>query len=153
MIKTALQIRLLKRLNGLVALWAIWFSAAVIAQDKISIDDAWIRETPPVAKVAAAYMTIQNHSDQVLALVAVESPVALVSEIHVMSMQGDLMQMSKTEQLEIAAKGKAELAPGGYHLMLMQLQEKLPQGKQVPMTLTFSDGSKQQIKVPVRKAN
>ena len=45
------------------------------------------------------------------------------------------------------------LKPGGYHVMLMELKQALPNGGSVPLTLTFKDAkgqeSKMELKLPV----
>jgi copper(I)-binding protein len=42
-----------------------------------------------------------------------------------------------TEGIDLPAKTRVELKPGGVHLMLMQLQAPLAPGKNFPVTLRF----------------
>ena len=45
--------------------------------------------------------------------------------------------MSHLETLELAPGQAVTLAPGGMHLMLMGLREKLVEGESFPVTLRF----------------
>jgi len=59
--------------------------------------------------------------------------------------------MEHKSQLEIAAKGKVVLAPGGYHLMLMGPKKNIIVGDKVALSLKFAEGEEMVIEVPVRK--
>ena len=55
-----------------------------------------------------------------------------------MEMVDGIMKMRPVpEGLEIPAGQTAELAPGGYHLMLMGLKRPITQGERIPLTLKF----------------
>ena len=90
-------------------------------------------------------------------LVSVSSPVAGVTEVHEMKMEGDVMKMrALAAGLELPAGKTVELKPGGYHVMLMDLKAALPKDSTVPMTLTFRDAkgveTKVELKLPVATA-
>jgi len=51
------------------------------------------------------------------------------------------MRMSPVPQIVVPAKGKVELKPGGLHIMLFELKQKLAVGDTIPLTLTFKDGA------------
>lgn len=57
--------------------------------------------------------------------------------------------MSAIEALKLPSGETVTLAPGGMHLMLMALTEKLEEGTVLPLTLTFASGAKIEISVPV----
>ena len=61
------------------------------------------------------------------------------------------MKMREVKSIDIKANGQAELKPGGYHIMLINIRQALKEGDAVPIALSFDDGSKQQIEAPVRK--
>ena len=52
--------------------------------------------------------------------------------------------------LAIAAGATHELAPGGAHLMLMDLKAPLQPGADVPVSLVFEDGSSLPVTAQVR---
>jgi copper(I)-binding protein len=86
-------------------------------------------------------------------LVSASSPVAGVSEVHEMKIDGDVMKMRAVPALDLPAGQTVELRPGGYHVMLMDLKTVLTKDSTVPMTLTFVDAkgaqSRLEIKLPV----
>ncbi len=140
----------MKRIAFTLAALAI--AAAVHAQ--VSVSDPWVRATVPQQKATGLFMHIDATQD--VRLVAGESPVAGVVEIHEMAMEGDVMKMREVAGgLEIAKGRTMSLKPGGYHVMLMDLKQQLKGGDTVPVTLTFEDlASKQrftqELKAPVQ---
>ncbi|MDP2227481.1 MAG: copper chaperone PCu(A)C [Moraxellaceae bacterium] len=101
------------------------------------IHAAWLREPPPVAYAAALYLHLDVGSNDDV-LVAAESPVAAVTELHSMKSEGGLMEMRHVPTLLMPAGQRLEFAPGGYHLMLIQLKQPLKAGDKVPFTLVFA---------------
>ena len=120
----------------------------------VKIDGAWARATVPGQKGTGAFMTLT--AEQPLRLVAVSSPVAGVSEIHEMKMEGDVMRMRALPALELPAGKAVALRPGGHHLMLMDLKQPLVKDTQVPVTLRFVDAqgktSEMQLSLPIALA-
>lgn len=49
--------------------------------------------------------------------------------------------MRQVQEILVKAKDKAELKTGSYHIMLIDLKQKLNEGGTVPITLTFDNGS------------
>ena len=92
-------------------------------RDPIQITDAWIRAVPPSSDVTAGFMVIENESPQDNALLAVETVEADTVEIHEMTYENEMMKMRPVSEVVIPGRSKAELKPGGYHLMLIQLNE------------------------------
>ncbi|WP_338446487.1 copper chaperone PCu(A)C [Pelagerythrobacter marensis] len=104
----------------------------------IAVEQAWSRETAPGQDVGGAFLTIRNTGDEADRLVGGTTPIAGDVQIHTVDMEGGVMRMRElAEGLEIAAKRTVTLAPGGYHIMLMDLREPLARGAHVPLTLEF----------------
>ncbi len=121
--------------------------------EAVSVQDGWIRETPPGAKVSAGYMRLVNATSQAAHLRSVNVAQAERAEIHTMFMQDGMMRMRQLENgLEIPARGQAELKAGAEHLMLMGLNSALTPDMQIRVELTFADGSSQVVDLPVRSA-
>ena len=118
---------------------------------QVKIENAWARATVQGQKATGAFMKLT--APQATRLVAVSTPVAGVSEIHEMKMDGGVMKMRALPALELPANQAVELQPGGYHLMLMDLKAPLAKDSSVALTLTFKDAkgveTKQQVSVPV----
>ena len=54
--------------------------------------------------------------------------------------------------IAVPAGGHAHLVPGGYHIMLMKLQQEFVVGDLVTLNLHFSDGGTLQVSAPVKDA-
>jgi copper(I)-binding protein len=100
---------------------------------------------------SAAYLTITNSGGTADSLLKAESDVADSVELHTMTMQDNVMKMSPVEKIAIPANGKAELKPGGFHVMLIGLRHDLKEGEVVKITLTFQNSGKIEVEAPVRK--
>jgi copper(I)-binding protein len=125
---------------------------ALPAAAQVAVTDAWVRGTVAGQSATGAFMRLTSVSDA--SLVAAASPVAGIVEIHQMKHEGGMMKMSAVDRVALPAGKAVELAPGGYHVMLMGLKQPLKEGETVPVTLTFEDkaGKKQtiEVKAPVR---
>jgi len=146
-------------LPGALALLLLLTSPiAAVAQDaapavtvgSLEISGAFSRATLPNAPVGAGYLTITNTGAADDTLVSVASPVAGVTQIHQMKMEGDVMKMSEVEGgLVIPAGQSVTLAPGGFHIMFMDLQQPLVEGSMVPVTLTFAVAGAVEVQLAV----
>lgn len=120
----------------------------------VDVQGAWARATVQGQKATGAFMTLR--APEGARLVAVNSPVAGVSEVHEMAMDGDVMKMRAVASLELPAGKAVELKPGGYHVMLMDLKLPLQKDTSIPLTLTFKNAkgieSKTELQVPVKSA-
>jgi copper(I)-binding protein len=108
--------------------------------DHVRASHAWIRVLPG-ALPAGAYVTLENDSDRPVELRGASSTVYAEVMLHQSSTAGGVSRMSMVDALVVPAHGKAELAPAGYHLMLMQPNAPVQPGDQVTLTLRFADGS------------
>ncbi len=126
-------------------------TAGSVKSGALSIEDAWTRATAEGAKVGAGYLTIRNTGSMADTLVSIETPVAGRGEIHEMTMTDGVMRMRRMPNgIETPAGGRAELKPGGTHLMLIDLKQPLVEGGRVPVKLTFKSGAVGEIELPVR---
>lgn len=118
---------------------------AALAQ--VTVTDPWVRGTVSSQKATGAFMKLETK--QPVSLVSASSPVAGVTEIHEMAMEKDVMKMRAVPRLDVAPGKPAELKPGGYHVMLLDLKQPLKAGDSVPITLTFekADKSRQTVEV------
>ena len=137
-----------------ILLAAALIAGAVQAQT-VEVKDAWVRTSVQGQKATGAFMKITARDGA--RLVGASSPVAGVTEVHEMKMEGDVMKMkSVAGGLELPAGKMVELKPGGYHVMLMDLKAALPKESTVPLTLMFKDAkgaeTKLELKVPVATA-
>jgi copper(I)-binding protein len=114
---------------------------------QVSVSDPWVRATVPQQKVAGAFMQLK--SAKAVKLVAVKTPVAGRVELHQMAMEGQTMRMRAVESIDLPAGQAVNLASGGYHVMLFDLQRQLKEGEQVPLTLTVVDAAGKRADIAV----
>ncbi len=107
-------------------------SSAALAAD-IEVTTPWVRGTVSGQQATGAFMEVTSKSGAVL--VGAASPVAGITEIHEMKMDGGVMKMRAIARLDLPSGKPVKLAPGGYHVMLMDLKQPLKKGEIVPITL------------------
>ncbi|MGD8909501.1 MAG: copper chaperone PCu(A)C [Chromatiales bacterium] len=141
------------RISSLLLVALMLLGGAVSAQvvDEVVIDGAYVRAVPPGQPNSAAFMKVSNKGGAAHALVAGSSPAAAVVELHTHTMEDGMMRMRQVEKIDLPAGETVSLEPGGLHVMLIGLQQKLAPEKTIPLTLRFEDGSEVSLQVPVRK--
>ena len=123
--------------------------AAVFGAD-VEIDGAYARASIPNVPNSAAFFVIKNNSDKDIAITGANSDAAQKNELHTHIKENEMMKMMKIEKLVVPAKSSLELKSGGDHVMLIGLKKELKAGDEISLELSFSDGDKKSIKVPVK---
>lgn len=130
---------------------ALAVSAQPAARNAITATDAWVRATPPRARVAAGYVNITNNGTRPDRLISVASPDAPVVEIHEMRQDGDVMRMRRlADGIAINPRSTVRLAPGGIHLMFIDPARQFVAGETVRATLRFQSGAVREVTFEVR---
>ena len=137
--------RIFKPLAGLAVLAAMvsCLAAAPARAEEVKAGDlvisqAWSRATPGGAKTGGGFLTIENKGSAPDRLVAVSGDFAGKIEVHEMAVKNGVMTMRPLENGLTIEPGKTvTLAPGGYHLMMLDLKAPLKQGDKLPVTLQF----------------
>ncbi|MBF0289473.1 MAG: copper chaperone PCu(A)C [SAR324 cluster bacterium] len=139
-------------LVGIVLLFAgCTHSTQRSGDGNIEVHHAWVRAVPSNARTSAAYMRLYNHGKKDDRLVAADSPMAEVVELHNVFKEGDMMAMRPVKNILVPAHGSAALKPGSYHIMLINLKNSPKPGKKVNLTLTFEKAGKMDMMVPVQE--
>jgi periplasmic copper chaperone A len=123
--------------------------AAAPAWAQVTVENAWMRATPPGAKIAAGYLTIRN-AGAADRLLGVSSPVAERVETHVTVREGDILRMREVKGYDVPASGTLELKPGGAHLMFVSIKAPMKEGTSVPATLKFQRAGEIKVEFQVR---
>jgi len=114
---------------------------AAAAQDtKLEIEDAWVRALPPFQPNTAAYLTVVNPGEVAVAIVGASSNVAKKVELHTTRKVDGLMRMEQLQGLAVASGERVVLAPGGTHLMLLELIYMPAPGDDVQLCLQLAGG-------------
>jgi copper(I)-binding protein len=117
----------------------------------VTAHDAWVREPAPNRRVTAMFVVIENAGAAKRAVVSASSDAAETVELHEMVRENGMMKMSPVKTIEVPAGGKAELKPGGLHIMMFGLKAQPVAGDTLRVTLTLDDGTTVSVKAPVRK--
>jgi len=143
--------RMLACAAALLALSGGSSQAQEVKAGDLVIMQPWSRATPGGAKIAGGYLTIENKGTAPDRLTAASGDIAGKVEIHEMAMNNGVMTMRPLEKgLEIEPGKTVKLAPGGYHLMLMELKNPLRQGEKVPLELQFEKAGKVAVSLDVQ---
>lgn len=124
-------------LGALLALPVL--SSPGFAADAVSAGHAWARATAPGQNTAGVYMELVSAADA--ALVGIETPVAARAQMHSMRMDDGVMRMRALEKIDLPAGKAVKLAPGGLHVMLLDLKQPLKVGDTLPLTLSVRSAS------------
>lgn len=118
----------------------------------LSVADPWARASAGVQNAGAVYMMIEGGDEaDTLTGVSVSPDVAAMAQIHETTMNDEgAMMMSEVNGIPVPAGGSVELAPGGFHVMLMNLAEPLQTGTTFDVTLTFAGAGDVTVTAEVR---
>jgi periplasmic copper chaperone A len=123
------------------------------ADGLVKAASAWVRPTIGQVNATALYLTLSNNSDTPDALVAITSPVAARSELHVTEHKNPgIVTMRKLDELALPAQTIVSLEPKSVHVMLLGLTGPLRVGDHVPVTLHFKTEPEQTIDATVSMA-
>jgi len=116
----------------------------------ITVDEAWVR--PALASGnTAAYMRITNHTDIPITLTSISADFAGIVQIHQTVVENDIAHTQHLENgMRIGAGETLNLQPGGYHVMMMNVQQALNEGETVSISLTFDNGETMTVEAEIR---
>ncbi len=115
----------------------------------IRIDHPWSRPAPSGMAMAVAYFTLENRGGTDDALISASTPVAARVEFHQTTLADGIARMRPLHEVIVGAGKTVKVAPGGIHLMLVQLNRALVAGTQVPLTLEFRDAGTVEVKLTI----
>lgn len=133
-------------LMSVIAIAALTITNA--AADSVEISKQRIVQPPPGAKVAAAYFTIENTTDQPLVITGASSDDVPMVSIHLSAVVDDVAKMIEQESVTIDAGTSLEFKHGSYHLMLMGLTNALEAGSNMSFEIETSEGTLA-VQIPV----
>lgn len=128
----------------------------------------WARTSPAGATSGAAYLTLTAAWDDALTGASVAPSVAAAVQIHATTNVGHdqaghagpsasasatttgALTMKPVDRIVLPKGEPVTLAPGGYHLMLVDLAKPLQRGTSITLTLRFAVAGELSVEVPVR---
>ena len=120
------------------------------AQAAVEIRDGYVRGLPPGQPVTAAFMRLVNSGGSPVNIVAAATDSAERAEIHTHRHRDGMMSMEQVESITVPANGALRLAPGKFHLMLINLHKPLVEGDTVMIELRTDSGDAITARLPVR---
>jgi len=141
------------RKTVLIGLAALSLAPAALAAPKpsIAIRQPVIRPTGPGQPTTAAYMTVENLTARPVKLSGVTCACAGSVAPHESHSMGGMMHMQPANEVVVPPHGKLAFAPGGLHLMVMDLKKPVKAGEGVAMELTFDHTPPMTVKFEARR--
>jgi hypothetical protein len=124
--------------------------AAFGRQTDIHVEQAWSRAAM-IGHTGVVYLTLADTGTQDT-LTSISTPVAVQADLHETINDHGVMKMRSIASLAIEPGKPLVLAPGSYHIMLMDLKRALKQGDTFPITLNFAKAGAVTATVTVEKA-
>ncbi len=129
-----------------------WQNTVFADNDKLSFKQVWIAEAPPVSKVLAAYMQIENTTDKDIQVVSVDTDAFSSTAFHRTIYKDGMASMQHQTSMNITAGSSLELKPGSFHMMLFNPVKPLSAGDKVLFTFALDNGEKIMVTATVKKA-
>jgi len=106
------------------------------------VEDAWIKVMN--SGMTSAFARVTNPTNEPIRVIAARSiRFTPAMELHEVLMEDGSMQMQqKPGGFVVPARETITLAPGGDHLMLMNIKQPITAGEQVPIRLITADGGR-----------
>ncbi len=97
----------------------------------------WARASSGEGGNSAVYLTISSTGTGSDRLLAAATPAAEQALLHSPSVRDNVVRMQAVDAVEIAPGEPTVLRPGGVHIMLLGLRQKLQEYDTFPLTLVF----------------
>lgn len=128
-------------------------NASPAAQSPLRIEQAWIREAPPVADVMAGYANLCNDDSDAIVITELGSAKFARVEMHATVETAASVTMERLDEVRIPSGECVNFAPGGKHFMLFKPQSALRTGDDAEIAITLADGRTFTVAFPVKRAD
>jgi copper(I)-binding protein len=139
--------------SGAALLAGALFASAAQAEDAkagdLMISGAWCRAAPAASDLANCFVTIENKGTAADRLVGASTAAAEKVEIRQLNETGGGLTDKPVDGLPISAGDKAVLAPGGYHIALVNTKVALKRGAKQAIDLQFDKAGKASVNFDV----
>ena len=137
------------------AVTAMLFSVIVLAAcarpTEPVFENAWVRAMPPGSKMTAGFGTLHNGTGAPIAFETFSSPYFRSVSLHLTEDVNGVSKMREVDRLVVQPDETVDMAPGGYHLMLMLPLKSIVKGQTVPLEFTTADGRVFSFEAPVER--
>ncbi len=127
------------------------FCLPALSESLLTIEEGWVREGPPTAKVLAGFMVMKNSGDEPVELTHAESDDFESVEMHRTVIEDGVASMIKQDSFIVPAKGELVLEPGSYHLMLIGAKRSFKAGDTIDISLSGKGDDCMKLSLTVKK--
>ena len=124
-------------IRAVIPIAFVALAACTPAEPDIVVSDVWARAVAPGQTTGAAYLTIANNGGAADKLISAKASLSQAGALHASRTADGVVSMAAVDGVEIPANAKVALAPGGTHLMIMDLQVPMSAGDRFFVDLTF----------------
>jgi periplasmic copper chaperone A len=124
-------------------------ATAAAAGPAITVAKAWARATTSAGATGVVYLSLADIGPAADRLIGVATPVAAHADMHIMVMEGNVMQMRPVDAVDVKPGERIEFKPSGLHIMLTDMKQPLTRGERFPVTLDFEKAGKVDVEVLV----
>jgi len=100
----------------------ITLAVPIVANERVSFDNAIVRQPLTTQDFTAAYVDITNHGNTRLTIASAEAPWTGTIEFHETVITPNRARMRQLARLVVEPKTTLHLAPGHAHIMLFRLK-------------------------------
>ena len=123
--------------------------AGCAKEEKLRVEDAFVRFSPVRTNPSAAYFKIRG-GPQDVSLIGVSTDVAIRSEMHeTMTGHTAMASMKPITDVQVPAGSEVRFEPGGKHVMFWNMNPGLKPPRNITLNFSFSNGEKIQISAPL----
>jgi len=140
---------MLQRLLAPLLVFLLAAGIASAAGAGIRVEKAWARATPSAGATGVVYLTLVNTGPTADRLIGASTPLAAAAGLHIMMMEGTLMQMHHVDALDVKPGETVLFKPSGLHIMLTNVKQVLKPGDRFPLTLDFEKAGAVEVEVTV----
>ena len=119
------------------------------APRRVAVANSWARIADSGA-TSGAYLEIANNDTVAITLVGITTNDAGAAEVHETMQHDGMAHMMPRTEVRIPAGDVLTMAPGGLHVMLIDVHRALAIGDSVRLRLRFSDSTTEAVTAPVR---
>jgi len=117
----------------------------------LSIEDAWVRDAPPNARVMVAYASIRNISEYPIWITGASSSYFKAVELHETIEENGMASMIQLDFVKLAPAESVSFEPGGKHFMLFTPLGRSTLGDEIEFKLHLGNGDKESFNAIVSR--
>jgi len=118
---------------------------------ELLFSDAWLRESPPGARMNAAYGDFHNTGGTAIEISGFNSTDFESVSLHQTVQEDGKSRMKSVPSLSLSPGSTVSLAPGGMHLMTSGPRVELREGDIADITVNTADGRSFQFRLTVER--